>query len=80
MAEIILRITPQGKLIRLYDERLDLQELGRASIRRASHVEPDDTGQWTADMSRMGGPVLGPFPQRSEALRKEVDWLSENIL
>ncbi len=45
---------------------------------RASHVEPDGTGHWIADMSLVNGPVLGPFDTRKEALSKEVEFLKEN--
>jgi hypothetical protein len=44
------------------------------TTRRASHVEPVDGG-WTADMAPVGGPVLGPFPRRDQALEAEVAWL-----
>ena len=64
----------------LYDETLDLSQLGHVSIRRASHVEPTDDGRWRADLSPMDGPVLGPFPLRSEALTAEVEWLQTNWL
>ncbi|WP_242687916.1 hypothetical protein [Alienimonas californiensis] len=47
---------------------------------RASHVEPADGGVWTADLSPSGGPVLGPFPLRSEALTAEADWLIRKLL
>ena len=59
----------------IYDETLDLRELGRLSITRASHVEPDSDGSWFADMGPSGGPVLGPFRSRSEALAAEREWL-----
>ena len=64
----------------LYDETLDLSQLGHVSIRRASHVEPTHQGQWQADLSPVDGPVLGPFPLRSEALTAEVEWLQTNWL
>ena len=32
---------------------------------------------WTADMSPVGGPILGPFSFRYEALKAERDWLRE---
>jgi hypothetical protein len=38
----------------------DLQELGAATTRRASHVEPHPTRPgWLADMRPVGGPVIG---------------------
>jgi hypothetical protein len=60
----------------IYDETLDLRELGRLTITRASHVEPDSDGNWWADMGPVGGPVLGPFGTRGEALLAERGWLA----
>jgi len=34
-----------------YTEALDLAALGSLSIRRASHVEPDEQGRWWADLA-----------------------------
>ena len=73
-------ISPDGTLHCLYSEALDLTALGQPAIRRASHVEPDAVGQWRADLSPVGGPTLGPFPRRSEALKAEVEWLETNLL
>ena len=49
--------------------------LGKLQITRASHVEPDSDGNWWADMGPVGGPVLGPFGTRGEALQAERGWL-----
>lgn len=73
-----LLISPHGDVRCLYDESLDLSALGRLTIRRASHVEPTANGQWTADLSPLGGPVLGPFRLRSEALAAEVRWIEDH--
>jgi hypothetical protein len=70
-----LVVQPDGSLRCLYDETVDLSALGQVTIRRASYVEPTDQGQWKADLSPVGGLVLGPFALRSEALAAEVDWL-----
>lgn len=59
----------------IYDEALDLREIGRLSITRASHVEPDRDGYWWADMGPVDGPVLGPFRSRTETLGAERRWL-----
>ena len=59
----------------IYDEGIDLREIGRLTITRASHVEPDAAGFWWADMGPSGGPVLGPFESRSETLAAERGWL-----
>lgn len=67
-----------GEIRHLYNERLDLAALGPASITRASHVEPEGA-QWTADLSPVSGPVLGPFPRRSDALAAEAAWLEEHL-
>lgn len=75
-----LIITPDGRVECLYSETLDLAALGPLAIRRASHVEPDDQGRWWADLGPSGGPVLGPFALRSEALAAEEAWLVSHRL
>ena len=59
----------------IYDEALDLREIGTLQITRASHVEPDAEDNWWADMGPSDGPMLGPFRGRSEALGAERGWL-----
>jgi hypothetical protein len=71
-----LVINLRGGIETIYDETIDLAPLGSVTIRRASHVEPDAQGRWTADLSPVGGPVLGPFTLRSAALDAERAWLS----
>jgi hypothetical protein len=75
-----LVIDPTGAVRCVYAEAIDLTSLGTPSIRRASHVEPDESGQWWADLSPVGGPVLGPFPSRTPALDAELDWLTRHWL
>jgi hypothetical protein len=70
-----LIIGADGNARAVYGEDLDLAVLGEVQIRRASHVEPDRSGRWWADLSPVGGPMLGPFTHRSLALEAEVDWL-----
>ena len=53
-----LVIDAAGSIRCLYDEAIDLAALGSLSIRRASHVEPDESGQWFADLAPVGGPVV----------------------
>ena len=69
-----------GTLQTLYDELLDLTAFGLPHIERASHVEPTSEGVWTADLSPVGGPTLGPYLRRSQALAAEVSWIDERIL
>jgi hypothetical protein len=75
-----LRITPGGTVHCVYSEALDLSRYGSLSIRRGSLVEPTDLGEWNADLSPVGGPILGPFPSRSTALAAEQEWLERNWL
>lgn len=75
-----LLIGPGGVVRCLYTERIKLAVLGRPVISRASHVEPDSQGRWLADLSPVGGPVLGPFDLRSRALAAEQEWLETNWL
>ena len=75
-----LVIHSDGNVRCLYGEDFDLRQLGRLTILRASHVEPDKNGHWLADLSPVAGPTLGPFASRSEALAAEEDWLVLNRL
>jgi hypothetical protein len=75
-----LLIDPGGTVRCVYAEAIDLTALGTPSIRRASHVEPDEHGQWWSDLSPVGGPRLGPFPSRTPALDAEHAWLEANWL
>jgi hypothetical protein len=75
-----LVIDRHGQVRCLYSEALDLAALGVLAIQRASHVEPNDQGQWLADLSPVGGPCLGPFDKRSEALAAEQLWLEQHWL
>ncbi len=72
-----LVINSSGDIRCVYGEEVNLSELGRLSIQRGSHVEPTADGQWTADMSPVQGPQLGPFDCRTQALEAEVAWLNQ---
>jgi hypothetical protein len=74
-AEMELVVDAGGDVRCIYDEALDMREIGKLQITRASHVEPDAEGYWWADMGPSGGPVLGPFKSRTEALWAEKGWL-----
>ena len=75
-----LVVTAGGAVRCLYDETIDLHALGAVSIARASHVETDMVGTWRADLTPVGGPMLGPFERRSAALAAEATWLREHWL
>ena len=72
-----LVVHSSGRVRCLYGETVDLAALGTLHVERASHVEPDAHGRWTADLRPVGGPLLGPFTLRSAAvicgLAKPVD-------
>jgi hypothetical protein len=75
-----LIVQPSGQITCIYTELIDLSSLGQLTITRGSHLEPDADGKWLADLSPVGGPVLGPFERRSEALAAEQAWLEEHWL
>ena len=77
--EMELVVGCDGGVKCIYDEALDLREIGRLQITRASHVEPDAEGYWFADMGPSGGPVLGPFRSRTQALGAEREWLTRRM-
>ena len=72
-----LVINSSGDIRCVYGEEVNLSSLGRLSIQRGSHVEPTADGQWTADLSPVQGPQLGPFDCRTQALEAEVAWLNQ---
>ena len=75
-----LLIFPGGTIRCVYAETIDLAEIGRVSISRGSHVEPDEFGRWFVDLAPVGGPQLGPFARRSDALNAEAEWLHTHWL
>ena len=78
-SEMELVVGVDGVARCIYDEALDLREIGKLQITRASHVEPDAEGYWWADMGPVDGPVLGPFRSRTEALEVERGWLDARM-
>ena len=76
---MIVHIDKMGTIECLYTESLDLPEIGKLSIRRASYIEPDGNGEWIADLSPVHGPIIGPFSKRSDALQAEIKWLNQRL-
>lgn len=74
-----LVIDLEGNVRHIYDDGLIWvgAALGKVEVKRASHVEPTDGG-WGASMALVGGPLLGPFATRAEALEAESRWLEDN--
>ncbi len=80
---LAINFKPGGTARTLYDESVDLAELGDLQIRRGSHVEPIESGphagKWFVDFSPVGHFFcIGPFTKRSTALQAEHRWLLEN--
>lgn len=74
-------VSPVGEIKAIYaDELIPLFRSGKCSIARASSVEPTVDGRWTADLTPVRGPVLGPYETRREALDAEVSYLIANVL
>ena len=75
-SEMELVVDAGGDVRCIYGEELDLREIGKLQITRASHVEPDRDGFWWADMGPVDGPALGPYGSRTETLQAERGWLT----
>lgn len=76
-----LYFRPDGTAQCLYGEKIPLGCLGLLDIKRASHVEPDpeEPGNWYADLSPVGGPMMRGFVSRAEALAAEEQWLNNRM-
>lgn len=78
-----LYVRPNGTAQCMYDdaEPVNLANLGAIDIKRASNVEPAplEKGKWIADLAPIGGPQLGPFDTRREALAAEVAWVDAQL-
>jgi hypothetical protein len=58
--DLTLVVAADGVARCIYDEALDLREIGTLKITRTNHVEPDSDGCWWVDMGRVDGPPTGP--------------------
>lgn len=69
-----------GTLRYVYDDDVHkhLSKLGEVSIKRATHVEPDENGLWYADLSPVGGEKVTGFKTHQEAIDFELKWLNEH--
>ncbi len=70
-------ISGDGRIRFIHSDDLTaaLRDFGRVEIKRASHVEPNADAMWEADLNPSGGPILGPFSSRADALAAERNWL-----
>jgi hypothetical protein len=65
------RIWPDGRVVTVYTDTVDLRALGHVRAVRASAVEWDEARQaWTAQILT-SGERLGPFATRADAVAAE---------
>ena len=87
---MILKIKKNGVVQTLWNDSLDLHDLGDVTVERASSVEPEGTtesGQviWAVRLAKAvtGFPVghrIATSTNRQEAIQAEVEWLNKNYL
>ncbi len=67
----VFELRPDGTVVGLYTDAIDLRVLGHVRAERASTVDWDEAAQaWRARIVATGD-VLGPFPRRDEAVDAE---------
>lgn len=77
--EFVLRVEPTGDICCLYNELLDLLDLGTVTIRRASLVEWDERLRaWTVTLPD-GTFLAGPFISRSQAVNFEIAYWNARL-
>lgn len=69
-----------GEIQYIYNEDLNINDIGKVNIKRVSKVEPDKDGKWYVDLSLIGGEKINGFNKRSNAIKYEIDWIEKNIL
>lgn len=75
----VFRLLPDGTVVGLYTDALDLRLLGHVRAQRASWVEWDEAAQaWVARLAATGE-RLGPFPTRAEAVAAERAALARQL-
>ena len=65
------RIEPDGTVVTVYTDTIDLRVVGHIEAVRASVVEWDESGQAWAARILATGERLGPFATRAEAVAAE---------
>lgn len=79
MSQELQIVVSEGEIRFIHqDDLAEAFQAGKASTRRASHVEPGKDG-WKADLRPVNGPVLGPFNRRDTALQAEDNWLRQQL-
>ena len=71
-AQAVILFDPTGAARCLYSEVIDLRQLGRLHLRRATRIEFDERAQrWDVLPARRAGKALFSAPTRSECLAWE---------
>ena len=87
MSKVVIRVDKKiGVARHIYSD--DLQDMDhkmggpKGEVTRASHCEPDpeNPGTWYVDMGPLGGPRVGGFTKRTDALEWEVGWINKHLL
>ena len=74
---MILDVFADGNARCLNTEVIDLRAIGTLSAVRVSEVEMGPDGNWYAEI--IGGPKLGPFAYRSQAIAAEVTYIESRL-
>lgn len=78
MEKWLFDIDPNGDVITLHTDAINLRELGSLHVSRASRIEFDETQQgWTITL-RDGTVIPHTFEQRIDALAYEVAYIQEH--
>lgn len=73
-------IKDDGDVDCLYTDKINLKEIGKLDVSRASTVEWDNDIQgWVVDIL-IDGHKIGPFDSREDALCAEVEYLNGKYL
>ena len=73
-----LEVTPDGNIRCLYTDEIDLPQLGRLQVSRASHVEFDNhLRKWTVTSAKTGRRLHSSMT-REQALEWERQYYSPN--
>lgn len=80
MAKMKIILGVDGVVRYVYNDVIHkhMSTLGEATIKRATHVEPDENGMWYADLSPVGGEKITGFKTHKEAIDFELKWLSKH--
>ncbi len=74
-------VVKAGRIQAIYDdEMIGLFPFNKVTVMRASHVEPQSRGGWSADLTPVGGPILKDFLTRKQALDAEAQYINQHVL